>query len=101
MDDGNITEISEVLGSRKRTILLFLLKNQPMGYTQIERGFRKREVKIGSSEIYKHLDVLLRHRYIVKQGKSYIVTLRGKKLVESLDSVSNVPPTIPKLEMVF
>jgi predicted transcriptional regulator len=101
MDDGSVAEISEVFGSRKRTMLLFLLKDRPMGYTQIEKGFRKREIKIGSSEIYKHLDVLLRHRLIVKRGKVYLVTLRGKKLIESLDSVTDVPPTVPKLEMVF
>jgi predicted transcriptional regulator len=101
MDEGNIIEISEVLGSKKRTVLLFLLNNQPMGYTQIEKGFKRKEIKIGSSEIYKHLNVLMRHRYIAKRGKIYLVTLKGKKMVESLDSLNNVPATVPRLEMVF
>lgn len=101
LDDTGAIEISEVFGSRKRTVLLFLLNGQPMSYTQIERGFKKKEMKIGSSEIYKHLEVLMRHRCIAKRGKVYLVTLKGKKLVESLDSLSNVPPTIPRLEMVF
>jgi len=101
MNDGNLAEISEVLGSKKRTVLLFLLNSQPMSYTQIERGFWKKEIKIGSSEIYKHLGILLKYRYIAKRGKVYLVTLKGKKLIESLNSIENVPPTIPKLEMVF
>ncbi|MEM5766106.1 MAG: hypothetical protein QW423_00480 [Candidatus Aenigmatarchaeota archaeon] len=101
MNNLNIFEISEVLSSAKRTLLLFLLNNQPMSYTQIERGFKKNEVKIGSSEIYKHLEVLLKHRYVAKRGKIYLVTLKGKKLVESLKSIEDVPPTIPRLEMVF
>jgi len=87
MNNLKIFEISEVLASAKRTLLLFLLNNQPMSYTQIEKGFRKNEVKIGSSEIYKHLDVLLKYRYIAKRGKMYMVTLKGKKLVESLSSI--------------
>lgn len=101
MNEEIISEISEVLASVKRTFLLFFLNSQPMSYTQIEKGFRKKEIKIGSSEIYKHLDILLKHRYIVKRGKVYLVTLKGKKLVENLSSMENVPPTIPKIEMVF
>jgi predicted transcriptional regulator len=101
MNSVNIFEISEVLASAKRTLLLFLLNSQPMSYTQIEKGFKKNEIKIGSSEIYKHLDILLKHKYIAKRGKIYVVTLKGKKLVESLSSIENVPPTIPKIEMVF
>jgi predicted transcriptional regulator len=101
MNSINIFEISEVLASAKRTLLLFLLNSQPMSYTQIEKGFKKNEIKIGSSEIYKHLDVLLKHKYIAKRGKIYVVTLKGKKLVESLSSIENVPPTIPKIKMVF
>lgn len=101
MNSQSIFEISEVLGSAKRALLLFLLNSQPMSYTQIEKGFRRNEIKIGSSEIYKHLEVLLKHRYIAKKGKIYFVTLKGKKLVESLSSIENVPPTVPRLEMVF
>ncbi|MEM5836611.1 MAG: hypothetical protein QXR09_03980 [Candidatus Aenigmatarchaeota archaeon] len=101
MNNESIIEISEVLGSAKRTLLLFLLNSQPMSYTQIEKSFKKNEVKIGSSEIYKHLDVLLKHRYIAKKGKIYLITLKGKKLVESLSSLEKIPPTVPKLEMVF
>ena len=100
-DDSTLFEVSEVLGSKKRTLLLSLVKTQPMNYTQIEKGFLKRGVKIGSSEIYKHLFILLKWRYVAKRGKVYLVTLKGKKLIDALHSLDDVPPTVPKLEMVF
>lgn len=96
-----IAEVSEVLGSKKRTLLLFLLSSQPLSYSSIEKGFRKMNISIGSSEIYKHLNVLMKHNYIVKNGRSYFVTLKGKKLIESLEEVTELPPKIPKFEMVF
>lgn len=94
-------EVSQVMGSAKRSVLLLMINGRPMSYTQIERGFKKFEMKIGSSEIYKHLEILLRFKYVAKRGKIYIVTLKGKKLIEALDGLVNVPPTVPRLEMVF
>jgi len=96
-----LLEVSQVMGSGKRAILLMILNSKPMGYTEIERKFRKLEMKIGSSEIYKHLDILLRYKYTVKRGKTYIVTLKGKKLIEGVGNLVDVPPTVPRLELVF
>jgi predicted transcriptional regulator len=98
---NQLFEVSEVLGSGKRTVLLFVLSQKPMSYTEIDRKFRGFEIKIGSSEIYKHLEILLRNKYIAKRGKTYMVTLKGSKLMESLDELALVPPTVPKLKMVF
>jgi len=100
-DVEQMLEVSQVLGSGKRSVLLLMLNSKPMSYTQIEKGFRKFEIKIGSSEIYKHLDILLRFKFIAKRGKVYLVTLKGKKLVEGVEQLVNVPPTVPRLEMVF
>jgi len=100
-EQNTLFEVSEVMGSKKRTLLLALLKNQPLDYTRIERGFVKHGIKIGSSEIYKHLFILLKWRYVAKRGKVYLVTLKGKKLIDALHSLDDVPPTVPKLEMVF
>jgi predicted transcriptional regulator len=96
-----LLEVSQVLGSGKRTILLFMLKDKPMSYTEMDKKFRKFEIKIGSSEIYKHLEILLNTKYIAKRGKVYMITLKGKKLIEGLEELANVPPIVPKLEMVF
>jgi predicted transcriptional regulator len=96
-----LLEVSTVLGSGKRTILLFILNGKPMSYTQIDKGFRKIQIKIGSSEVYKHIDILMKYKYIAKKGKIYLITLKGKKLIEGLEELINVPPTVPRLEMVF
>jgi predicted transcriptional regulator len=96
-----IVEVSKVLGSAKRTLLLFIINEKPMSYTEIDRKFRRMEVKIGSSEVYKHLDILQEFKYVAKRGKMYVVTLKGRKLIEGLEAVIDIPPTVPKLELVF
>jgi predicted transcriptional regulator len=101
VNNGHLLEVSQVLSSRKRAVLLSILNNKPMSYTQIEKEFKKMEIKIGSSEIYKHLNILMKFKYVAKHGKFYLVTLKGKKLIESLEEISNVPPAVPRLEMVF
>jgi predicted transcriptional regulator len=97
----SLVEVSSVLGSAKRTVLLFILYRKPMSYTEICNGFKRLDVKIGSSEVYKHLDTLLRSKYIAKRGKIYLVTLKGKTLVEAMQQIAKIPPTVPKLQMVF
>jgi predicted transcriptional regulator len=100
-DVNQIAEVSKVLGSAKRTLLLFIINEKPMSYTEIDKKFRKMEVKIGSSEVYKHLDILQENKYMAKKGKMYVVTLKGRKLIEGLEAVIDIPPTVPKLELVF
>jgi len=100
-DIEQLLEVSQVLGSGKRAVMLMMLNGKPMSYTQIDKSFRKFEIKIGSSEVYKHLDILMKFKYVAKRGKTYLVTLKGKKLIEGLESLVNVPPTVPRLEMVF
>ena len=96
-----LIEVSQVMGSAKRSVLLMILNEKPMSYTQIKKGFAKFEIKIGSSEVYKHLEILQKYKYIAKRNKVYLVTLKGKKLIEGLEQLVNVPPTVPRLEMVF
>lgn len=100
-DIEQVLEVSQVMGSGKRSVLLMMINGKPMSYTNIEKGFRKVEIKIGSSEVYKHLEILLKFKYIAKRGKVYLITLKGKKLIEGLSELVNVPPTVPRLEMVF
>jgi predicted transcriptional regulator len=97
----NFTEISQVFGSAKRAMLLFFVNERPSGYADIEKRFKNIEMKISSSEIYKHLDILLQYKYIAKHGRTYVITLKGRKLVEVLGEVIRTPATVPKLELVF
>jgi predicted transcriptional regulator len=94
---GILSEVSATLGSQKRTFMLYVLKDRPMGYTQIARGFKDIDVKIGSSEIYKHLDMLQRGRYVAKRKKTYMITLKGMTLVKAVEDLSKVPERIPHL----
>ena len=98
---NTLLEVSQVMGSGKRSVLLFMLNEKPMSYTEIDKRFRRFEIKIGSSEIYKHVDILLKTKFCAKRGKVYLVTLKGKKLIESLEQLENIPPTVPRLEMIF
>lgn len=96
-----LLEVSEILGSGKRALLLWTINQKPQGYTQIYNQFVKFEVEIGSSEVYKHLDNLKAHKMIIKRGKLYVITLRGKTLIESLVSLIEIPHKVPHIEMVF
>jgi predicted transcriptional regulator len=59
-------EVANLLGSKKR-IVLFTFLDRPMGYTKIKHEFKRHGVRIGSSEIYKHLEVLLKGKWIEKR----------------------------------
>jgi len=96
-----LSEVSLVMGSKKRAVLMFILKDTPMSYTQMSRKFRTLGMKIGSSEIYKHLDVLRKNRYIVKSDKVFLITLKGKTLIESLEKLAGIPDRAPRLEIIF
>lgn len=97
----DILDVSQTLASGKRLLLLFILKNEPKGYTSILKHFKDYGIPIGSSEIYKHLKTLIDGQYIIKSGKSYILTLRGFNVVNSVSDIIATPPTIPKISMQF
>ena len=100
-DVKNILNVSQTFASGKRLMLLFILKNGPMGYTSIVKSFKDAGISIGSSEVYKHLNHLLKEGFIVKNTKFYILTLRGLKAVENTLNIISTPATIPKLELSF
>ncbi|MCD6226543.1 MAG: hypothetical protein J7J93_01985 [Candidatus Aenigmarchaeota archaeon] len=97
----DILDVSQVLASGKRLLLLFILKNEPKGYTNILKNFKEYGIPIGSSEIYKHLKTLMDGQYIVKSGKNYILTLKGFNVVNSVSDIIETPPTIPRISMHF
>lgn len=97
----SILDVSQTFASGKRLLLLFILRNEPMGYTVITRYFERMGIPIGSSEVYKHLRQLLDMGFITKKGNSYLLTLRGLRAVESTIEIINTPPTVPELKLMF
>jgi len=97
----DIFDVSQTFASGKRMLLLFILKNEPMGYTVITKYFQKMEVPIGSSEVYKHLRQLLDGGFITKKSNNYVLTLKGLKAVENTMDIINTPPTVPEVKLSF
>ncbi len=97
----DIFNVSSTFASGKRLLLLFILQNEPMGYTFITKWFDRVGIPIGSSEIYKHLNMLLENGFISKKGNSYVLTLKGLRAVESTVEIMNTPPKVPELKLSF
>lgn len=97
----DILSISQTFASGKRLLLLFMLKTQPMGYTSIVKSFQNMSIPIGSSEIYKHLNHLLKEGFISKSTKMYILTLRGFRTVENTIDIMETPATVPEVTLSF
>ncbi len=97
----DIFDISTTFASGKRLLLLFILQNEPMGYTLITKWFERVGIPIGSSEIYKHLNLLLENGFISKRGSSYVLTLKGLRAVESTLEIMSTPPKTPELRLSF
>lgn len=97
----NIFDISQTFASGKRMLLLFILKDEPLGYTMITKFFERVGVPIGSSEVYKHLKQLLDAGMIIKRGNSYVLTLKGLRAVETTLDIIATPSTAPELKLSF
>lgn len=97
----DIFSVSQTFASGKRLLLLFILQNEPMGYTIITKWFERMGIPIGSSEVYKHLNCLLENGFISKKGNSYVLTLRGLRAVESAMEIMSTPPKLPELKLSF
>ena len=97
----DILNISQTFASGKRLLLLFILKNQSMGYTSIVKSFENMSIPIGSSEIYKHLNHLLKEGFISKNTKMYVLTLKGFRAVENTIDIMETPATIPEVTLSF
>ena len=97
----DIFDVSQTFASGKRLLLLFILRNEPMGYTVITKYFERMAIPIGSSEVYKHLKQLLDGGFITKRSNSYVLTLKGLRAVENTIDIINTPPTIPEVKLSF
>jgi len=93
-------EISTVFSSFKRILILYLLQ-EPMCYKRLVEALEKKKAKAGSSEIYKHLKILLKYGYITKMRKAYACTLKGKRAIELLEEIVKTKPIPPKIKLSF
>lgn len=96
-----ILDMSQAFSSGKRVLLMFVLKRGPMGYTSIVKSFQNMGIPIGSSEVYKHLDHLMKGGFISKNVKSYILTLKGFKAVDNTVDIIDTPATVPEIKLTF
>jgi len=102
---NNIFMISKVFASPKRLLILEFLSNEPMGYTKLTRKFERREMLIGSSEVYKHLEILINAGFVSQKKKlkrgGYIITKRGLFAVEKVKEIAGTEAKVPKIRMEF
>jgi len=100
-DIEDMTKVSHVFASPKRLIILHLLENEPLSYSGIREGFNRLKIKVGSSEIFKHLKMLLDNGYIVKKGKQYLKTSKGCKALKLINELVRGKVRVPKLRIEF
>jgi len=92
--------ISDVFASRKRVLLMFMLKENYLGYVRLSNLMSKL-VKIGSSEMYKHLHMLEKYGMIVKQDRKFILTKKGLTAVECIEKIIDAEPAKPNIKVVW
>lgn len=97
-----VNAVLEVLASRKRFWLLYTLKDEPLSYAELKVKFeRMTGMRIGSSEVYKHLNTLLKHKFIHKDGTRYTITKRGMKAIKYVKEIAETKPERPKIILRF
>ena len=75
-----LRDFSKAVLSFKRLVIIIMLKGRALSYSQIKERFDRLGMSISSSEMYKHLSVLMDTGVVVKQGKLYMLTKRGDEL---------------------
>jgi len=97
-----LSDFSKLFASPKRLILLKLICNEPSYYTKIFNDFKFFVgTPIGSSEVYKHLKMLMDYEYISKQGNTYVPTSKGIKAIQKIEEIIKEKPKIPKVRIEF
>ena len=98
MNTEKIMELSIVFSSFKRLVMLYVIEVEPAGYTQIVWRLADLGIKIGSSELYKHLAVLLENELISKKVTSYLITSKGMEVIKL---INNVPEESRNMKMGY
>lgn len=81
-----IKEISDVCASKKRLLILTALSdNLFLGYVSIKEICKEYDISIGSSEMYKHTNVLIKHGLVEHVENKFIITDKGKRFMVGID----------------
>ena len=97
-----LSNFAKLFASPKRLILLKLICDGPSYYTKIFNDFKSFiGIPIGSSEVYKHLKMLIDYEYISKQGNTYVPTSKGIKAINKIEEIINEKPKVPKVKIEF
>ena len=82
----HIKNIADICASKKRILILYALSDNPfLGYGSIKNIASQFNVVIGSSELYKHANVLIKHGLIEHVENKFIITGKGKKFMIGID----------------
>ena len=94
MDDKEfeyLKNIADICASKKRILILYALSDNPfLGYGSIKNIASQFNVVIGSSELYKHANVLIKHGLIEHIENKFIITDKGKEFVIGLNVLLEV-----------
>jgi len=86
-----LANISSICASKKRLIILQALnENIFLGYSSIREKILQTGLQIGSTEVYKHTNVLIRHDLIEHIENKFIITKKGKDFVKGLHDLMKV-----------
>ena len=102
---NDIFTISKVFASSKRLLILEILSKEPIGYTEITNCFNGYGIPIGSSEMYKHLDILINNGFVSKKKESsygkYFITKKGMVAVDKIKEIAGTEAKVAKIRMEF
>jgi len=96
-----IMKFSQLIASKKRVLLLLILMDGPLSYTQIVRKSKELGMSMASSEFFKHKNVLLKNGLISKKWNLYAITAKGVELINKLKEIAKTEPIEPEITIKF
>lgn len=87
MEENEFTLISWVFGSPKRLRILATLDKHSRRYTQFEKELRP---EVSTSELYKHLEILVKNGLVIEAGKVWMITAKGVEFLRGTQNLLNM-----------
>lgn len=84
-DKETLYQISEIASSPKRLLVLYIISQDSFcGYTRIMDCFKKYNIPISSSEVYKHIHILNKFRLIRSKERKFVATGMGIRFINGI-----------------